>query len=119
MSVVVPGKAAFRTWKYRGVVSPDGGVFALEDWKTLMARQGAVCALCERPFSSRSMTPHLDHDHATGRARGILHHACNARILASVERLGRLRGTDAQEALTTLAVYLAVTTTTREEQEQT
>lgn len=42
-----------------------------------MRRQGGVCALCERDFSR---TPHVDHDHTTGRVRGILCSECNHQL---------------------------------------
>jgi hypothetical protein len=42
------------------------------DYDRLVEQQGGVCALCrERP------TQHVDHDHVTGRVRGVLCFCCN------------------------------------------
>ena len=42
----------------------------------LLADQGGKCALCGLPCSSDEAV--LDHDHDTGRIRGLLHRSCNA-----------------------------------------
>ena len=34
-----------------------------------------VCAICSQPRGARNLS--LDHDHATGRLRGVLCHKCN------------------------------------------
>jgi len=43
----------------------------------LKVAQGDLCALCGLPFT-RSDYPVLDHDHITGRIRGVLHNTCNS-----------------------------------------
>lgn len=44
----------------------------LEDFDALLAKQGFLCPIClKRP------AVHVDHDHATGRVRGILCEMCN------------------------------------------
>jgi hypothetical protein len=40
----------------------------------MIEAQGGVCAICEGPLDN----PHVDHDHATGKVRGILCFNCNA-----------------------------------------
>lgn len=42
------------------------------DFEYLLAEQGGVCAICEA-----ANPEHVDHDHATGRVRGILCFNCN------------------------------------------
>lgn len=42
----------------------------------VLAGQGGKCALCQREPS----TPVLDHDHFTGRIRGVLCRGCNAML---------------------------------------
>jgi hypothetical protein len=43
--------------------------------------QGHKCPICEQPFAPASstdlMAPVVDHDHDTGRVRGVLHRKCN------------------------------------------
>ena len=41
----------------------------------LLARQAGVCAICGRPPVKRMLA--IDHDHATGRVRGLLCGGCN------------------------------------------
>jgi hypothetical protein len=44
-----------------------------------LRQQGGVCALCRRPpFKGRKMV--VDHDHETGRFRGVLHIFCNTML---------------------------------------
>ncbi len=40
-----------------------------------MAAQGGGCALCGSPPRTRQL--HIDHDHKTGRVRGLLCFRCN------------------------------------------
>ena len=41
-----------------------------------LASQGGLCALCGEPIETGKAV--LDHDHKTGRIRGVLHRGCNA-----------------------------------------
>ncbi len=53
----------------------DSGSFRL-----LMKKQRGLCGICGRKFDirgKRSLRPHLDHDHETGKARGLLCTGCN------------------------------------------
>jgi hypothetical protein len=40
----------------------------------LLREQKGCCAICQRPFGK---TPHVDHNHRTGKNRGLLCRACN------------------------------------------
>jgi Recombination endonuclease VII. len=53
---------------------------AAELYERLLAEQGGVCAICGNPPKTRRL--HVDHDHKTGRVRGLLCYRCN-RLLAS------------------------------------
>jgi len=59
----------------------------LEDFDALLLFQGGVCAVCKRPESMKSNggTGRLrrlviDHDHETGKVRGLLCSGCNTGI---------------------------------------
>lgn len=45
-----------------------------DDFKHMEQRANGHCELCGRRFTK---TPHIDHDHRTGRVRGLLCSACN------------------------------------------
>ncbi len=67
------------------------------EWQELFERQGRRCAICGEGGTRWS----VDHDHATGRIRGILCRACNtgiglfrddpARLLSAIRYLTRDR----------------------------
>jgi hypothetical protein len=46
-----------------------------EEYARLLAAQGGHCALC--PNTPKTRRLHVDHDHATGKVRGLLCHRCN------------------------------------------
>lgn len=48
----------------------------LDEYDALLAAQGGVCAICERPPRD-DISLHLDHDHTTGEQRGLLCFKCN------------------------------------------
>lgn len=50
-----------------------------ERWNQLLAEQGNVCALCRNSFTG-TRSPSVDHDHQTGRVRGLVHQSCHVRI---------------------------------------
>ena len=66
-----------------------------EDLAYLYAAQNHVCAVCGDPPEGRSLS--IDHDHETGRVRGLLCHHCNV-------ALGHVR--DDPERLMALVAYL-------------
>lgn len=45
-----------------------------EDYQKLYRNQFGLCAICEVRFED---TPHVDHDHHTGKVRGLLYKQCN------------------------------------------
>lgn len=48
------------------------------EWEAMLEAQGGVCAICGEPETAKNRTVlAVDHDHATGRARGLLCHRCN------------------------------------------
>lgn len=55
----------------------------LEQYDAMKAAQGGKCAICDRTHSQLQPTKiqgdrlHVDHDHKTGKVRGLLCHHCN------------------------------------------
>ena len=58
------------------------------EYDNLLKLQGGVCALCRQPPNGRRLA--VDHDHKTGKVRGILCIKCN-RILEQFELLGSVK----------------------------
>jgi len=50
---------------------------SLSDYDTLLACQEYKCAICKRPFDSNSKSLHVDHNHQSGKVRGLLCAQCN------------------------------------------
>ncbi len=49
--------------------------------RKMLADQGGLCVLCKKPIKEgQGTTAVLDHDHATGHVRGVLHRGCNAML---------------------------------------
>lgn len=46
-----------------------------DDYARMLEAQGGVCAICGNPPKSRRL--HVDHDHRTGKVRGLLCFRCN------------------------------------------
>lgn len=47
-----------------------------EEYKNLIQTQNNKCLCCEEAFNDE-LSPHLDHNHKTGKIRGVLCHKCN------------------------------------------
>lgn len=48
------------------------------DFDYMLRKQGGYCAICQDVNYQRSL--HVDHDHKTGKVRGLLCHRCNVGI---------------------------------------
>jgi hypothetical protein len=53
---------------------------SLEQYEEMLRLQGGTCALCGRPPKTYRLN--VDHDHITGRVRGLLCYRCNAFVVA-------------------------------------
>jgi hypothetical protein len=47
----------------------------VEDYQQMFSEQGGLCAICGNPPGERALC--VDHDHVTGKVRGLLCDACN------------------------------------------
>ena len=50
---------------------------SLDDYNKLFAQQGGKCAICEKPQSEFNYPFYVDHNHQTGKVRGLLCCGCN------------------------------------------
>ena len=59
-----------------------------QSYQELLIKQKGKCVLCLREFSS---TPHIDHDHETGKVRGLLCYPCNSGLGQFEDDIDRLK----------------------------
>lgn len=71
---------------------------SIEEYRKLLVRQKGLCAACLLPINHKK--PYIDHNHLTGKVRGLLHANCNS-------TLGFVK--DNPEALENMATYLRST----------
>ena len=50
------------------------------DYDKLFAQQKGCCAICKSHQSKFDRRLYIDHDHATGKVRGLLCHGCNTHL---------------------------------------
>lgn len=62
----------------------------LEQFTSMIAAQGGVCGACKSPFEADSRHTHADHDHRTGKFRGVLCRRCNLTLGYASDDIGRL-----------------------------
>lgn len=67
--------------------------FALADYNKMLESQGCVCAICKQlNVTKRSPRLVVDHDHKSGKIRGLLCHRCNCGLGYFKDDLGLLQG---------------------------
>lgn len=52
----------------------------IEQYKAMVEAQHGVCKICGRPPCDRWKRLHVDHNHVTGKVRGLLCHHCNTAL---------------------------------------
>lgn len=74
-------KESTRAWRLRKQYG-----LSVEDWNQMLVNQGNCCAICctkEKPHYNW----HVDHNHKTGKVRGLLCNRCNQAIGLAKENL--------------------------------
>lgn len=59
-------------------------------YDTLVTKQKGACPICGRSLFGNGQTK-IDHDHRTGKVRGVLHHKCNILLGMADDNPDRLR----------------------------
>ena len=62
----------------------------LEQYKVMLEAQGSACAICKGESSGKGGF-HVDHDHSSGKVRGLLCYRCNIVLGMMAESPDRLR----------------------------
>jgi hypothetical protein len=62
----------------------------IEEFDSMLASQDGTCAICYAEPRPGKRNFHVDHDHETGKVRGILCHNCNTAVGLLDENLERL-----------------------------
>jgi hypothetical protein len=73
------GKEAVAEENRRQLLKREYGL-TLEDYDRMVAAQGGVCRLCGKPPKTPKRPLAVDHDHKTGKVRGILCIGCNRAV---------------------------------------
>lgn len=72
------------SWKKQGIV-----LTSLER-EMLLDKQKGRCAICQRPETGFKKKLHVDHNHQTGKVRGLLCATCNWRVVSLIEKYSNL-----------------------------
>lgn len=65
---------------------------SLEEYEDMILLQGNKCKICKKPFGKKKGDrPRVDHDHKTGKVRGLLCVQCNTCLGMSGDNATRLR----------------------------
>ena len=81
----------------------------LDDYESMMVLQEEKCAICGYRFEgsgSERLSPVVDHDHETGKIRGIIHNVCNRYLMGGIESASRQTGESVVEISRLVTKYL-------------
>lgn len=93
--------AAYASKKARHYKLMDRYKITADEYDAMLERQGGVCAICKKECTSGNRLA-VDHDHSTGRVRGLLCMHCNTllgsakdssnTLSSAIEYLGSISG---------------------------
>jgi len=63
----------------------------IKDWEDMFAKQNGCCKICNNHQSALSRALDVDHNHSTGKVRGLLCHKCNRALGLFNEDLQRMQ----------------------------
>lgn len=86
-----PIQARVSSWRYQGIE------ITVSEFERMMAEQSGLCLICDKPEADNGKALAVDHDHETGKVRGLLCDRCN-------QGLGRFK--DSPELLRRALLYL-------------
>jgi hypothetical protein len=69
-----------QNWRRTGVINEDGSQFTMQDYNRAFQIQGGMCKICGLHIAELKRYLSADHDHATGRFRGLLCVRCNTAL---------------------------------------
>ena len=85
-------KKQHRERAFRNNLKKKYGI-SVEIFNDMLKAQNNKCIICEDVFSRKNFDkiPQVDHDHKTGRVRGLLCKNCNLRVVPAVEWYNRYK----------------------------
>jgi hypothetical protein len=90
--VALPGSANLERLRNKGRDVERTYGISLKDYENLYIRQNGMCAICHHPEPVKSrLFLSVDHDHKTGRVRGLLCSKCNMALGLFEDKTDRLR----------------------------
>ncbi len=66
----------YKQWVFARNLKRDYGL-SVDRYNAMLEFQGGDCAICGKPMTGRK---NVDHDHITGKVRGLLCSGCNLRL---------------------------------------
>lgn len=76
----IPGKYPYKPELERNKTLKLKYGITSEEFDAMLEAQGGVCKVCKGPPHGRRNVYHVDHDHVTGKVRGLLCHKCNVAL---------------------------------------
>jgi len=74
-----------KNWKKYGILNSIGAPFTMVDYLELKEVQKNCCAICNKNEKEFLTQLSVDHDHKTGRVRGLLCYTCNTFLVSVLD----------------------------------